>query len=155
MNQSDYCDTIAGTWNPDSGPAVAMLGLCGELGEYLLDSPEEIGDVLYYLTTLRRLLGLLPVTHPDTVPPATLSPSPAFVALELSEAVKKHVAHDTDRLEVIDELTVEFHRYLHDQCMERGWGVQEIREGNAEKVTARFPDGFDVERTEVGKGADQ
>jgi hypothetical protein len=114
MDAETYREATIDTWNTDPPeqyqPANAALGVVGEvreLGDALTDpdnpASDEAGDVLYYLVTLRRLLGL-EVASPDG---AGYGPSTPIhdLAAEAAEATKKLVFHGADTKAHIDQKT--------------------------------------------------
>lgn len=136
------------------GAAIAALGVAGELRE-LRESKttDEVGDLLYYVTSVRRLLDIGHVPPHARVPYVEAWRDAAATACKLAEEVKKHVAHGNDWLTEIHKLTCNLYGYCLHEASKLGATLDDVRAENAEKVLGRFPDGFDHDRTEKGKDA--
>jgi len=151
MNQQTYRDAITRTWNEDPPtayqPANAALGIAGEVHEYA-DSPtaDELGDLLHYATTLRRLYDF-PVADPTgdtTVPDLDRMRQ---LAGAIAERTKKCVYHGDEPGEELDELTTEMLDCVAAEAAVRlETTLAEVRQQNVDKLYERFPSGFDLKK---------
>jgi NTP pyrophosphatase (non-canonical NTP hydrolase) len=156
MRQEDYREAIARTWNDeppaDYQPANAALGIVGEVGEYAgKPTADELGDLLYYVTTLRRLLELPVYAFPDTPGTSDEAERPIEalrrLAGQVAELTKKFVFHgerDEAMRRRIDRKTGAL---LQRVAAEAGGRVdaelERVRAENVEKLLGRYPDGFE------------
>jgi hypothetical protein len=146
MNQTDYREATARTWNTNTPeqyqPANAALGVVGEVREFIDDpTVDEAGDVLYYLTTLRRLVGL-PVLEKYRLNGENLPIEIPPTAFRLAEYVKKHVFHGDDHARSINAATQALFGQLT-AAMQGFAGMDAVRAANIAKLTDRHPDGFE------------
>lgn len=157
MDAKEYREETKATWNTtvdlQGQLSNAALGLVGEATEFFKDptDPSELGDILYYLSTLRRLMD---------IPVATYNPKPLMKeekgmrsilihAGHTAEAVKKYVYHGSDKEPRIQSQTNSASIVIADQAKKRGWNLDEIRQNNIEKLRERHPDGFDPEEDDL------
>jgi hypothetical protein len=157
VDQETYRDAIARTWNDDTPeqyqPANAALGVVGEVREFY-DGRHigEAGDLIYYTTTLRRLLAF-PVA--DDLDPFSFDEDEdvfeemRFAADQIAEHTKKYVFHGEDFTHLIEAHTYKNLQYVAALFDRHGGSIEMVREHNVEKLRGRYPDGF-----EKGSGRD-
>lgn len=149
MDAETYRERTRETWRDDDSRSDQIMhaaaGIVGEAGEVLSTShnSEELGDLMYYTVRLRDLLDRSFVR----VPVSTQKGDPLYLGAKIVERAKKHryqgkdptkypkwVGHGTAKI-----LAFVAHRaeYVHDMTM------RELRQQNIEKLTDRYPDGFE------------
>jgi NTP pyrophosphatase (non-canonical NTP hydrolase) len=149
MDQQTYRDAITRTWNDDPPtayqPANAALGVVGEVHEYA-DSPtvDELGDLLHYATTLRRLYDF-PVADPAG---ETLVPDlerMRRLAGAIAERTKKCVYHGDEPGEELETLTSELLDHVAAEAEVRlETTLEAVRQENVDKLYERYPNGFEA-----------
>ena len=159
MDQQTYRDAITRTWNDDPPtayqPANAALGVVGEVHEYA-DSPtaDELGDLIHYATTLRRLYDF-PVADPSG---ETLVPDldrMRRLAGGIAERTKKCVYHGDEPGEELETWTAELVDHVAAEAEVRlETTLEAVRQQNVDKLYERYPAGFDPEKA-GGTGKDE
>jgi hypothetical protein len=170
MTFQEYTEAALRTANPDNSPlslAVLALGLCGEVSE-LYDAlvcaeleceghsekesvEKEAGDVLWYAAVLGSRIGFkddwdpLGWAVPSTGSEPELAQEMMFAACRIAELVKKHVGH----MKQMDAYTCGYYLesvlgFLSTLMKRRKIHLSYIAFENIEKLTARYPNGFQV-----------
>lgn len=151
MDQKTYRKAITRTWNddtpPEYQPANAALGIVGEVREFYEGRHiGEAGDLIYYTTTLRRLLAF---TVTDDLRPLSFEEDEdvfeemQFSADQIAEHTKKHVFHGEDFTHLIEAHTYKTLQYVAALFDHHGGSIEIVREHNVEKLRDRYPDGFE------------
>ncbi len=153
MDQSSFREAIARTWNESPPrryqPANAALGIVGEVHEYAAEpTADELGDLLHYVATLRRLYEF-PVADVGDPPPAVDSDLDEMrrLAGAQAEIVKKGVFHGADIGPELESITRSLLAQIAAEAGRRlGTSLARVRRHNVDKLEARYPDGFDAGR---------
>jgi len=149
MDAKEYRRQTVQTWNTEPPEkyqlANAALGIVGEAREFADDRhTDEAGDLLYYLTTLRRLVDMPVIEGHDGGfrDDDLVVDDMRWTAEKLAEAVKKHVFHGDDKAERIDHLTwhIEWCVYVLTEAYSNG--IEYVREQNIEKLRDRHGSSF-------------
>lgn len=69
---------------------------------------------------------------------------------DIAGCIKKTVGHKNDQTEGIKENLGDTLWYIAMICSFYGWDLQEIIEGNMEKIKKRYPNGFEYEKAQRG-----
>ncbi|MFB6373803.1 MAG: hypothetical protein ABEN55_12015 [Bradymonadaceae bacterium] len=132
-----------------------MHGISDEIGEYVDDrTPGELGDVTYYLSTLRRLLELKPAAYN---PAAGVEPTRA--AEHVHGLVKKFVYHrdvpevglatledlTEDLIRQFDIHTVHLANWCGREAQRYEGGIERVFDQNIDKLRGRHGSDFDPE----------
>lgn len=157
MDLSKYHESIEQTWNTEPPWRYqipnAALGITGELGEYFKATERaELGDVMYYVETTRRLFELGPATYEEIGP---LWSGIRGVVFELCETVKSYTYHDfdggdpeargaafDDAREDVDDLTGKVAGFVAREAAVHDWDVRKVAADNLYEVVDRHPEGF-------------
>jgi NTP pyrophosphatase (non-canonical NTP hydrolase) len=148
---------------------VSALGLCGEAGElcdalsfrplsgkdYTDNVKKELGDIAWYIAHACECFGY-PMDDVAKIPEGfvgTGAISENVMAMcasagKLADIIKKYIAHGhaLDTGGVIKHLNEVF-LHLIGVCGQFGWGIEGIMQLNIDKLKARYPEGFDANRS--------
>jgi len=141
MQFTEYIEATRQTWRTEDDRidqiVHAAMGLANEVGEYLAaPSPEELGDVAYYHARLCDLVDR------DIESGGNLGDPTQDAAALLGWAKKLRFQQRDDDTEVGWRLG-KIRLWMMTQGNEVGDGIQQVRRENIEKLTGRYPDGFE------------
>jgi hypothetical protein len=145
-------------WN-----AIGVAGECGEVLKLLMFPVDkkkwvsELGDVAWYASACASVLELeienwihTPTTLPDLKYSAT---NLARVGADIAECAKKQIfhRHGIDKGQWVEKLTTLFGQF-QGCCRALEISPSEVFKANIEKLEARYPTGWDLERTKFREG---
>ena len=131
---------------------IDALGLCGEVGELLDSAPSyravEVGDVMWYAAALYTNIGAIMPNPNLNVCGSEMSIALAVSSARFADAAKKMVFHDHGlNLDKLADYLDEFCDDLWGYCRAHGIDPRQAMAGNIDKLKARYPNGFDTQKS--------